>query len=117
MLSVDFALVNKANEGETFVDFTKVEHDVFLVIGVGQSDNWGGLLVEFWAILLVITVDASHINEHINQFWADLIVLHVDRSWVGCDVDFRNYIEEESFLNLAARDQSVHHLGNEGHLG
>ena len=67
VLSVDFALVNKANEGETFINFAQVEHDVLLVVCVGQSNNGGRLLVKFRPVFLVIVVDASHINQHVYE--------------------------------------------------
>ena len=39
MLLVDFTLVDQANQGQTLVHFSQVQHDVLLGIGVGQSDN------------------------------------------------------------------------------
>ncbi len=39
MLSMDLTLVNQAYEGQTFVNFSQIQHNVLLVIGMGQSDD------------------------------------------------------------------------------
>ena len=84
---------------------------------MGKSDYTGALLVKFGAILLIIPVDASYINQHVNQLRAYFVVFHVDRGGVRCDVDLRDNIKQERLLDLGSCAESIHHGRDESHLG
>lgn len=43
-------------------------------------------------------------------------MLHIHWSWITRYINLRDYIKQECFLNLGPSDESVHHLGDEGHL-
>lgn len=116
MLLVNFSLVNQTHQGEALIDFPKVQHDVLLVIRMSQPDNAGWLLIKLGSSFLVIAIDACHIDQHIDQLTTNFVVLHVHRWRVCGDVHFRDDVEEESFLNLWAADQSVQHWGDETDL-
>jgi len=117
VLSVDFALIDEADEGEALVNLPQVEHNVLLVISVGQSDDRGTFLVELAAVVVIVAVDAGDIDEHVDELGADLIVLHVDGRRVARNVHLRDHVKQERLLNLRPVDQCVHHLGDEGDLG
>ena len=51
--------------------------------------------------LLIYTIDAAHIDEHIDELTTDLVVLHLNWVTVGRDVDLADHVEEESLLYLA----------------
>ena len=117
MLSMNLALVNKADKGQTFVNFSQIQHNVLLVIGMCQSDDRRRFFVKFASsVFFVNTIDACHIDQYIYQFRANLVVLHIYRRWVRCDVDLRDHVKKESLLDFGATDKSVHHLWDKGHL-
>ena len=39
VLAMDFTLVDEADESQTFVDFSEVQHNVFLIVRVCQSND------------------------------------------------------------------------------
>ena len=80
MLSMNLALVNKADKGQTFVNFSQIQHNVLLVIGMCQSDDRRRFFVKFASsVFFVNTIDACHIDQYIYQFRANLVVLHIYR--------------------------------------
>ena len=87
VLLVDLSLVDQANKCETGVNLSQVKHNVLLVVLVGKSDDARAFLVEFGSILLIVPIDAGHINQHVDQLRADFVVFHVDGRGVRCYVD------------------------------
>ena len=79
MLPVDLVLVDQTDQGQTLVNFSQVQNDVFLVVCVSESNDRGGLLVKLRSIFLVIAIDTGDVNENIDQLRADFVVLHVYR--------------------------------------
>ena len=67
MLLVNLCLVEKTDESQTCVNLSEVEHNILLVVLVGQLDDAGALLVEFGTILLIVAIDARHIYQHVDQ--------------------------------------------------
>ena len=83
---------------------------------MGKSDDARAFLVEFGSILLIVPIDASHINQHVDQLRADFVVFHVDGRGVRCYVDLRDDIEQEGLLDLGSCTESIHHRRDECHL-
>lgn len=82
VLPVDFTLVNQADQSQTLVHLSQVEHNVLLVVCVCKTNDRRGLFVELASAFFIAAVDASHVDKHIDQLGADLIMLHVDRCGV-----------------------------------
>jgi hypothetical protein len=115
---VDFAFVNETHERQTLVHLSQVQHDVFSRVLVRKPDERAALLVEFAATpFLVDAIDASHVDQHVDQLRTYFVVLHVHWRGVSGDVDFRNDVEKECLLDVGPGHEGVHHRGNEGHLG
>ena len=117
VLAVDFTLIDQADQSQTLVHLSQVKHDVFLVVCVRQLDDRRRLLVKLRAVFLIIAINAGHVNEDVDELGADFVMLHIHGGRIRRNVHLRDNVEEECFLNLAARDQRVHHLRNESHLG
>ena len=98
------ALVDQTHQREALVNLAQVEHDVVLLVGRVQFDDATRLLVKLRAALLFHAVDAGYVNHHLDQLAADLVLLHVHGVAVRCDVDFADYVEQESLLDLAPGD-------------
>ena len=67
MLLVNLCLVEKTDESQTSVNLSEVEHNILLVVLVGQLDDAGALFVKFGTILLVVAIDARHIYQYVDQ--------------------------------------------------
>jgi len=116
MLPMDFTLVNQAHECKAFVNFPQVQNNVLLIVCMGKPYNWWWLFVEFRSVLLVIPINASHVNKYINELWAYFVVLHVHRCRICRYVHFWNNIEQEGLLDLWPVNESIHHLRDESDL-
>ena len=97
---MNLSLIYEADQGKTSVNFTQVEHYILLIIFMSQSNDARTLLVELWSILFIISIDARDIYQNINQLWAYFVVFHVDWGGIRGDIDLRDNIEEEGFLDF-----------------
>jgi len=111
MLLVEVLLIDQAHQRQASVYFSQVHHDVLLnpvFVSHLQLNNTTRLVVELAvATGLLVSINARHIDEHVNQLTADFVLLHVYRRVVSCDVDFRYDVKQERLFNQTSLNQRV----------
>ena len=100
MLLPELFFINQANKRQIFVDMLEIKANILRHRRVMQFDRSGTFLVELrCAAGLFLPVNASHIDQHINQLRANLVIAHLHHALVRCDVDFRGDVEEERLVD------------------
>jgi hypothetical protein len=118
VLLVDFGLIDQAHQRQVVVNLSQVEHNIFLGVRVAKTDVRAGFFIELTARAIILhSVDARNVNQHVNQLRTNLVVQHINGRLVSSDVYLRSHVEKERFLNVGARYQCVHHRRDEGNLG
>ena len=114
---MNLRFVNQTHKGKALIDLSKVENNIFCWVLVAESDERARLLVKLGACtIFILPIDASHVDENVNQLRANLVVLHVNGCGVRRDVDFADNIEKKGFLNIGSSDESVHQWRNKWNL-
>ena len=74
-----FLLTNQTHQSELVVNLSQIKHNILFWLLVSESNLRARLLIEFAALpIVIIAVDAGHIDEHVNHFRAYLVVHHRD---------------------------------------
>ena len=111
MLLLNFVLVNQADKRQAFVYFLQVQHNVGIVARRMKSDGGAGFIVEGQvASGFICSIDASYVNEDVDELWADFVVFHLNVVFVSSDVDFGNDVKQEGLLDLTCSHELVQQL-------
>ena len=73
-----------------------------------QSNRAARLVIKSQvATCLIRAVNASHVDQNVNKFRTNFVIFDLYGVLVSSDVNFADYVEQESFLDLARAHELV----------